>query len=234
MELAQARILVVDDDLAIARAVALLLEKEGYAISVANDGAEALALLENNVIDLIILDVMMPKLDGLSTAMKIRQTRHIPIIMLSAKTEASDKILGLSIGADDYMTKPFDGRELVARVNSQLRRYREFSQNSVKSDSLVIGGLSLNPERRAFSVDGVDVYLTVTEFNILQLLMENPNIVFSTEKIYERVWQESGFATENAVMVHIRRIREKIEINPKEPKYLKVVWGVGYKIERNS
>jgi DNA-binding response OmpR family regulator len=225
------RILVVDDDLAIANAVALLLEKEGYVTIIASDGIAALESLNQEPIDLIILDVMMPKLDGLSTAMKIRQAGNIPIIMLSAKSESSDKILGLSIGADDYVTKPFDGSELIARVRSQLRRYLHFGVP--ESDTLTIGGLSLNGKMRTFSVDGLPVYLTATEFNILELLMEHPNIVFSTEKIYERVWQESAYATENAVMVHVRRIREKIEINPKEPKYLKVVWGVGYKIEKN-
>lgn len=231
----EAEILIVDDDKEIAKAISLLLQKEGYKTAIAFDGMEALAILEARQIHLIILDIMMPKLNGLSVAMKVRETKNIPIIMLSAKSEATDKILGLSLGADDYVTKPFDPSELVARVTSQLRRYLQLGVKKTDIEAgITVGGLILNTDTKTFLVDGHAVKLTVTEFKILELLMSNPNIVFSAEQIYERVWQETAYATENAVMVHVRRIREKIEINPKEPKYLKVVWGVGYKIEKNS
>ena len=231
----QARILVVDDDKEIAHIVQILLEKEGYDVIEVYDGVQALEIIEqNNDVQLIILDVMMPKLNGLTALMKIRETRNIPVIMLSAKTEQSDKIIGLSMGADDYITKPFDAAELVARVSSQLRRYTQFGVQSqtTNNDLLCIGGLILSLDAKSLQVDGTDVKLTATEFKILELLMSHPNKVFSAEHIYTSVWQEEAYSSENAVMVHIRRIREKIEINPKEPKYLKVVWGIGYKIEK--
>ncbi len=230
----KARILVVDDDKEIANAIDKLLSLEGYEVIKAYNGLEALDALVVNSIHLILLDVMMPKLDGLSTTMKIREKKNIPIIILSAKSEDSDKILGLSMGADDYVTKPFNPQELVARVKSQLRRYMYLGDmGNTSSKSLIqVGGLILNNESKELRVDGEIVRLTPTEFKILELLMDNAGIVFSSEQIYEKVWEEEAYSVENTVMVHIRRIREKIEINPKEPKYLKVVWGIGYKIEK--
>ncbi|MBZ2176005.1 response regulator transcription factor [Schnuerera sp. xch1] len=227
-------ILVVDDDREIANAIQKLLEFEGYKVIKAYNGMEALDVLVTNNIQLILLDVMMPKLDGLSTTMRIRQDKNIPIIILSAKTEDSDKILGLSMGADDYVTKPFNPQELVARVKSQLRRYMQLGDmgNIKNSSQIVVGGLNIDTETKQFKVDGEYVKLTPTEFKIMEFLMSNAGIVFSAEQIYERVWHEEAYSVENTVMVHIRRIREKIEINPKEPKYLKVVWGIGYKIEK--
>lgn len=230
----KARILVVDDDKEIANAIDKLLTLEGYEVVKAYNGLEALDALVVNNIQLILLDVMMPKLDGLSTTMKIREKKNIPIIILSAKSEDSDKILGLSMGADDYMTKPFNPQELVARVKSQLRRYMFLGDmgNVSTSSLLQTGGLCLNRETKEFTVDGEGVRLTPTEFKMMDLLMSNLGMVFSAEQIYEKVWEEEAYSVENTVMVHIRRIREKIEINPKEPKYLKVVWGIGYKIEK--
>lgn len=230
----EARILVVDDDREIAAAIQKLLEKEGYEAVLAYDGLEALDAMVTQNVQLIILDVMMPKLDGLSTTMKIREKRNIPIIILSAKSEDSDKILGLSMGADDYVTKPFNPRELVARVKSQLRRYMTLGDmgNGSSASQLVVGGLCLDTEAKQLTVDGEPVRLTAKEVGILELLMKHPGIVFSAEKIYERVWNAEPYSVENTVMVHIRRIREKIEINPKEPNYLKVVWGIGYKMEK--
>ncbi len=227
-----ANILVVDDDREIVFAIAKLLEKEGLKVIKAYDGVEALDALVADRIDLIIIDVMMPRLDGLSAIMKIRERRNVPIIIISAKSEESDKILGLGIGADDYVTKPYNRLELLARVKSLLRRFLVLgSSNTNDDDTITIGGLQLNKNAKNVSVDGEPVKLTVTEYNILKLLMENKGTVFSAETIYSRVWNEDAYAVENTVMVHIRRIREKIEINPKEPKYLKVVWGIGYKIE---
>ena len=230
----KARILVVDDDKEIANAIDKLLSLEGYEVIKAYNGLEALDALVVNSIQLILLDVMMPKLDGLSTTMKIREKKNIPIIILSAKSEDSDKILGLSMGADDYITKPFNPQELVARVKSQLRRYMYLGDmgNTSGKSLIQVGGLILNNESKELRVDGELVRLTPTEFKILELLMDNAGIVFSSEQIYEKVWEEEAYSVENTVMVHIRRIREKIEINPKEPKYLKVVWGIGYKIEK--
>jgi len=229
-----ARILVVDDDMEIARAIEKLLTLEGYEVIKAYNGLEALDALVVNNIQLIVLDVMMPKLDGLSATMKIRESKNIPIIILSAKSEDSDKILGLSMGADDYVTKPYNPQELVARVRSQLRRYLHLGSmdNIVKSSQLSVGGLFLDTDTKQLAVDGELAKLTATEYKILELLMTNAGTVFSAESIYERVWNEEAYSVENTVMVHIRRIREKIEINPKEPKYLKVVWGIGYKIEK--
>lgn len=226
-------ILVVDDDREIVRSLARLLELEGYRVYKAYHGMEALDILLSEQIHLILLDVMMPRLNGLSALMKIREKNNIPVIMLSAKTEESDKVLGLSMGADDYVTKPYNTAELMARVKSQLRRY--FSLGAAISggnDVLKNGGLVLNKNTKALTVDGEPVRLTATEYKIMELLMSHPGYVFSAEEIYTRVWQEEAYGVENTVMVHIRRIREKIEITPKNPKYLKVVWGIGYKIEK--
>ena len=219
-------ILVVDDDPEIVRAIAILLEKEGYQVLKAYNGMEALEQAINPALRLIIIDVMMPRLDGLSAVMKIREKRNLPIIVLSAKSEDSDKVLGLSMGADDYIAKPFHPQELVARVRSQLRRYTQLGDVNAQSQGgeIVNGRLCYRPEE--------PVKLTATELKIVDLLMRNLGRVFPAEEIYRRVWNEEAYATENTVMVHIRRIREKIELNPKEPEYLKVVWGIGYKIEK--
>jgi len=229
-----AGILVVDDDREIAGAIEKLLESEGFQVQKAYDGKEALEALVSGGIQLILMDVMMPRLDGLSATLKIRESRNIPIIILSAKSEDSDKILGLSMGADDYVTKPFNPDELVARVKSQLRRYMLLGDmgNGSKANQIAIGGLLLDLDAKQLTVDGEPVHLTAKEFQILEFLMKHAGMVFSAEKIYERVWKEKPYSVENTVMVHIRRIREKIEINPKEPNYLKVVWGIGYKIEK--
>ena len=227
-------ILVVDDDPEIVRAIAVLLEKEGYQVLKAYNGMEALEQAVNPALRLIIIDVMMPRLDGLSAVMKIREKRNLPIIVLSAKSEDSDKVLGLSMGADDYIAKPFHPQELVARVRSQLRRYTQLGDVNAQSQGgeIVNGRLCYRPEERVLLVDGEPVKLTATELKIVDLLMRNLGRVFPAEEIYRRVWNEEAYATENTVMVHIRRIREKIELNPKEPEYLKVVWGIGYKIEK--
>jgi len=227
-------VLVVDDDKEIVRAIVKLLEMEDISSLTAYDGLSALDILTSQKVQLLILDVMMPRLDGLSATLKIREKKNIPIIILSAKSEDSDKILGLSMGADDYIVKPFNPQELVARVKSQLRRYIHLGSlgNDIGNNQLRVGGLTLDIDTKELTVDGEAVRLTATEYRILELLMSNPGIVFSAERIYQRVWNEVGFAVENTVMVHIRHIREKIEINPKDPKYLKVVWGIGYKIEK--
>ena len=229
-----ATVLVVDDDREIAGAIQKLLSRESYSVLVAYDGLEALDMLTQNRVQLILLDVMMPRMDGLSATLQIRQSRNIPIIILSAKSEDSDKVLGLSMGADDYVTKPFNPPELIARVRSQLRRYMLLGDVTAeqRTSQLTSGGLSLDMEAKQLLVDGEPTRLTATEYRIVELLMQHMGRVFSAEEIYERVWNEEAFAVENTVMVHIRRIREKIEINPKEPKYLKVVWGIGYKIEK--
>lgn len=228
-------ILVVDDDREIVAAIAKNLEAEGYVVFQAYDGLQALELITREEIHLVLLDIMMPNLDGLSATMKIREKKNIPIILLSAKSEDSDKVLGLTMGADDYIAKPFSPMELMARVRSQLRRYMQLGDYSGRQSGkkLVVGGLLLDLESKQLYVDGDPVKLTATEYKILQLLMRNPGRVFSAEEIYERVWEEDGYAVENTVMVHIRRIREKIEINPREPRYLKVVWGIGYKMEKD-
>jgi DNA-binding response OmpR family regulator len=235
--MSQETILVADDDREIVKAIQKLLEMEGYHVLTAYNGLEALEQLIEKEVHLIILDIMMPKLDGLSTMMKIRENKNIPILLLSAKTEESDKVLGLSMGADDYISKPYQPAELVARVKSALRRYLYLGNNRTTTEekevnSIENGGLTLNLDEKQIYVDGEPVKLTATEYRIVELLMRNRGRVFSAEEIYERVWKEQAFATENTVMVHIRRIREKIEINPKVPKYLKVVWGIGYKMEK--
>ncbi|QNO17110.1 response regulator transcription factor [Caproicibacterium amylolyticum] len=228
------KILVVDDDREITKAIALLLQKEGLAAECAYDGMEALEKVTDPQVCLLIIDVMMPKLDGLSAVLRIREKRNLPILVLSAKSEDSDKILGLSMGADDYITKPFNPMELMARVKSQLRRYKTLgSRNEEQRQGILrTGRLAFNPTAKQLTADGEAIHLTATETKIVALLMENLGRVFSAEEIYRRVWDEDAYSVENTVMVHIRRIREKIELNPKEPEYLKVVWGLGYKIEK--
>ena len=225
-------ILVCDDDREIVDAIDIYLSNEGYHILKAYDGIQALKAVEENEIHLIILDIMMPNLDGNRATKKIREEYSIPIIMLSAKSEDVDKILGLNIGADDYITKPFNPLELIARVKSALRRYTSLGSMVQKSNTYVSGGLVLDDDLKTVTLDGEDVKLTPLEYKILRLLLKNAGKVFSIEEIYETVWNEPSFSPENTVSVHIRRIREKIEINPREPKYLKVVWGIGYKIEK--
>lgn len=227
-------ILVVDDDKEIVDAIEIYLTNEGFSVFKAEDGLEALEFLVDNNIHLIIMDIMMPRMDGIRATLKIREEKNIPIILLSAKSEDTDKILGLNMGADDYITKPFNPLELIARVKSQLRRYvtlgnlhKEETNNLLKS-----GGLELDGSTKEVFVDGESVKLTPIEFKILELLLKNKGRVFSMEEIYEKVWNEPSYNVDNTVAVHIRRIREKIEINPKEPRYLKVVWGIGYKIEK--
>lgn len=224
-------ILVVDDEKDIREVVEIYLLNEGFEVILACDGLEALEKLRDTNIDLIILDIMMPQLDGVRTCVKIREEKKMPIIMLSAKSEDSDKILGLNIGADDYVVKPFNPLELVARVKSQLRRTTSFNEpREENSDEISIDGLVINIATREVFVDDKFVRLTPREFDILKVLSSNIGRVLSTEQIYERVWEEPFFNSDNTVAVHIRNIREKIEINPKEPKYIKLVWGVGYKI----
>lgn len=227
-------VLVVDDDREIVKAIALLLEKEGYQVLKAYDGMEALELAAEKPVRLIIMDVMMPRLDGLSAVMKIRERKNLPIIVLSAKSEETDKILGLSMGADDYVAKPFSPQELVARVKSQLRRYTMLGDIHAESmdDGIQNGRLCYRISERTLYADGEPVKLTATETKIVELLIRNPGRIFPAEEIYSRVWGEEAFSAENTVMVHIRRIREKIELNPKKPEYLKVVWGIGYKMEK--
>lgn len=226
-------ILVVDDDKEIVHAISIYLEKEGYEVLCAYDGIEAVELTMNRDIHLILIDVMMPRQNGLAAILKIRESRNLPIIVLSAKSEDSDKILGLSMGADDYITKPFNPQELVARVKSQLRRYTTLGDIHATAQNLItIGRLTFDTENHTLTADGEPVRLTATETKIVELLMKNAGRIFPAEEIYRRVWNEPAFSAENTVMVHIRRIREKIEINPKEPEYLKVVWGIGYKIDK--
>ena len=225
-------VLVVDDDKEICDSIGIYLKNEGLNVLKAYDGLQALEMLSDNTVHLILLDIMMPRLDGIGAMVKIRQDRNIPIILISAKSEDTDKILGLNMGADDYITKPFNPLELIARVRSAQRRYVTLGDMPKQENVLKTGGLVLNTVDKTLTVDGEYVKLTPIEFRILELLMENQNRVFPIDEIYERVWNEPSFAPENTVAVHIRRIREKIEINPKEPKYLKVVWGIGYKIEK--
>ena len=228
------QILVCDDDKEIVEAIEIYLAQEGYRVLKAYDGQEALQVLEKEKVDLLILDVMMPRLDGIRATLRIREQNSVPIIILSAKSEDADKILGLNIGADDYVTKPFNPLELVARVKSQLRRYTQLgSQVEAPGAALyTTGGLSIDDDRKEVRVDGEPVKLTPMEYNILLLLMKNQGKVFSINQIYEAIWGEEAIGADNTVAVHIRHIREKIEINPKEPRYLKVVWGIGYKVEK--
>ena len=225
-------ILVCDDDREIVNAIEIYLSNEGYTIFKAYDGLEALNIVEKEELHLIIMDVMMPKMDGLRATMKIREENNIPIIILSAKSEDYDKITGLNVGADDYITKPFNPLELIARVKSLLRRYTNLGSLEKKSGVFKTGGLVIDDEQKSVEIDGKPISLTPIEYGILKMLTENAGRVFSMDQIYETVWNEPAYNPENTVAVHIRRIREKIEINPKDPKYLKVVWGVGYKIEK--
>lgn len=225
-------ILVCDDDKEIVEAIQIYLEQEGYEVLTAYDGMQALSQIRQNRIDLLVIDVMMPKLDGIHATMKIREESKVPVIIISAKSEDADKILGLNIGADDYVTKPFNPLELVARVKSQLRRYDMMSEDKPSGGMTYrLGGLEMDDERKQVYMDGQLIKMTPLEYNILLLLMKHPGKVFSSRQIYESIWNEDGYAAENTVAVHIRHIREKIEIDPKEPRYLKVVWGVGYKLE---
>ena len=227
-------ILICDDDKEIAAAIAVYLGNEGYRTFTAHDGREALVALEENDIQLIIMDIMMPKLDGLNATMEIRKERNIPIILLSAKSEDMDKITGLSLGADDYVTKPFNPLELIARVKSQLRRYTVLGgAPAPQSGVFAVDGLVIDDNLKSVTVDGEEKKLTPLEYKIALLLIRFPGRVFSIDEIYERVWQEDAFEAQNTVAVHIRRIREKIEIDPKNPRYIKVVWGIGYKIEKS-
>lgn len=229
-----AKILVCDDDKDIVEAIDIYLTQEGYEVLKAYDGDEAIKVLKSNEVDLLIMDVMMPRLDGIRATLKIRENMSLPIIILSAKSEDADKILGLNIGADDYMTKPFNPLELVARVKSQLRRYTQLG-STARSDNqseFRTGGVVIRDDLKEVTVDGEKVKLTPIEYNILLLLVKNQGKVFSINQIYENIWNEEAIGADNTVAVHIRHIREKIEINPKEPRYLKVVWGVGYKVEK--
>ena len=230
-------VLIVEDDTEIRDGIEIYLRNQGYEVFKAGDGIEGLEVVRTETIHLAIIDVMMQRMDGIRMVMELRKTYNFPVIMLSAKSEEVDKIMGLNMGADDYVTKPFQPLELLARVNSQLRRYTQFSQMShadeKKGKIYRIGGLELNEDTVEVRVDGEPVKMTPMEFKILLLLIKSPGRVFSAEEIYERVWEERAINTDT-VMVHVRHIREKIEINPKEPKYLKVVWGVGYKIEKIS
>lgn len=231
-----ANILICDDDKEIVDAIESYLKNEGYKVYKAYDGEEAIRILKAEDIQLLIMDVMMPKLDGIHATLKIREYSSIPIIMLSAKTEDTDKILGLNVGADDYVSKPFNPLELIARVKSNLRRYTKLGNMSAPEESNVyrIGGLCMDDDTKEVTVDGEPVRLTPIEYSILLLLVKNPGRVYSIDQIYENIWNEAAIGADNTVAVHIRHIREKIEINPKEPKYLKVVWGVGYKVEKQN
>ncbi|MBO5221723.1 MAG: response regulator transcription factor [Clostridia bacterium] len=229
-----ATVLVVDDDPEIVSAITKLLEMEGYSVLKAYDGLEALEVLSQNKVHLILMDLMMPRVDGLSAVMRIRKDNNIPIIILSARTEDNDKILGLNVGADDYIAKPYNPMELLARVGSQLRRYFRLGASDGGDDgnSLRVGGLRMDLTTKTFYVDERPVKLTSTEYRIMEVFMRAPGTVYSAEEIYKAAWKEEPHAAENTVTVHIRRIREKIEIDPRDPRYLKVVWGIGYKLEK--
>lgn len=227
------KILIVDDDKEIRKLISVYLENEGMQTQTAEDAIEAMKMLEKNEFDLIILDIMMPKLDGIQACMKIREERSMPIIMLSAKSEDMDKVQGLTAGADDYLSKPFNPLELIARVKSQLRRYKKYNTDSNMDKNVIeIGDLLINTDTRQVWVQRKEVRLTPKEFDILELLARNKGIVLSVEKIYETVWREDFYKSDNTVMVHITKIRDKIEVNPKQPIYIKTIWGVGYKIWR--
>ncbi len=224
-------ILVCDDEKDIVSALKIYLTADGYQVFEAYNGREALKVLNEHEIHLVLMDIMMPELDGISAMVKIREMSNVPVILLTAKSEDTDKILGLTVGADDYITKPFNPVEVQARVKSQLRRYMLLGGGNVKSETLVIGGIELDDRTKEVTLDGERVSLTRTEYDILKLLMENPGKVFSPNQIYEQVWKDNPYGTENTVAVHIRHLREKVEYNPAEPRYLKVVWGRGYKME---
>ena len=225
-------VLVCDDDIAILDSVEIYLKLEGYNVLRAENGVQALEQVKDNEVHCVVLDIMMPGLDGLQATLRLRENHNIPIILLSAKSEDTDKITGLSFGADDYVTKPFNPLELMARVKSQIRRYTALGSMEKKEGVITSGGLSLDTLAKELTLDGEPIKLTATEYGIIRVLMENLGRVLSTGQIYEAVWEEPSFNTEKTVTVHIRRIREKLEINPKDPKYLKVVWGIGYKIEK--
>ena len=229
-----AKILVCDDDKEIVEAIEIYLTQDGHQVLEAYDGIEAVEILKKESVDLLIMDIMMPRMDGIRATLKIREKHNIPIIILSAKSEDADKILGLNIGADDYITKPFNPLELVARVKSHLRRYMQLGSTTIKESEAIytVGGLAINDDLKEVTVDCEPVKLTPIEYNILLLLVKHQGKVFSIDQIYENIWNENAVGVDNTVAVHIRHIREKIEINPKEPRYLKVVWGVGYKIEK--
>jgi len=227
-------ILICDDDTDILAALKIYLSSEDYRIFTATTGKQAVEAVKQNDIQLILMDIMMPELDGIAATARLRQEYNIPIILLTAKSEDSDKVLGLNIGADDYITKPFNPVEVLARVKSQLRRYTDLGGMEKKPDHLVIGGVDIYDEAKTVTVDGEPVSLTPIEYNILRLLMESPGRVYSSAQIYLQVWNENACGSENAVAVHIRHLREKIEINPSEPRYLKVVWGQGYKMEKGE
>ena len=231
-----AKILVCDDDKEIVEAIEIYLTQDGHQVLEAYDGIEAVEILKKESVDLLIMDIMMPRMDGIRATLKIREKHNIPIIILSAKSEDADKILGLNIGADDYITKPFNPLELVARVKSHLRRYMQLGSTTIKESEAVytVGGLAINDDLKEVTVDGEPVKLTPIEYNILLLLVKHQGKVFSIDQIYENIWNENAVGVDNTVAVHIRHIREKIEINPKEPRYLKVVWGVGYKNEKQK
>ena len=225
-------ILICDDQPDIVNALKIYLAPEGYVLYEAFDGQQALELVRSREIHLILMDIMMPKMDGITATAKIREFSNVPIILLTAKSETEDKVLGLNVGADDYITKPFVPVEVLARVRSQLRRYAKLGSRGERAEgSVTIGGITLNDRSKTVTVDGESVSLTPTEYAILHLLMKNPGRVYSTKRLYEAVWQEAALGSEGAVAVHIRHLREKIEINPSEPRYLKVVWGQGYKLE---
>ena len=229
-------VLVCDDEKDIVSALQIYLKSEGYQVFSAYNGKEALKIINREDIQLVLMDIMMPEMDGIEAMCKIREISNVPVILLTAKSEDTDKILGLSMGADDYVTKPYNPHELAARVRSQLRRYTLLGDvHAEKREGEIVNGrLSYDPERRELKADGELVKLTATELKIVDLLMRNPGRVFPAEEIYQRVWQSDSYACENTVMVHIRRIREKIELNPKEPDYIKVVWGIGYKMEQHN
>ena len=228
-------ILVCDDDKEIVSAIEIYLSKESYNVLKAYNGEECIEILKQNTIHLVLLDIMMPKKDGIETIVEIRKQNSIPVIMLSAKSEDEDKIKGLDLGADDYVTKPFNPQELIARVRSSLRRYTKLGAIKDEKEENVYrtGGLEINDNLKKVMVDGKEVKLTPTEYNILKFLTKNKGIVYSIEQIYQSIWEEDCYGAENIIAVHIRHIREKIEINPKEPRYLKVIWGVGYKVEKD-
>lgn len=231
----QYHILVVDDDKEIVDSISIFLQNDGYHVIKAYDGIEAMERLNDNEVHLILLDVMMPKMDGIKALLKIREKRNIPVILVSAKSEDTDKIIGLNMGADDYITKPYNPLELLARVKSQLRRYTTLGNMDQKGSNIIqVGSLKLDTDKKELTVDGEVIKLTPIEYKIVELFMNNLGRVFSIDEIYEKVWNEPSFNADNVVAVHIRRIREKIEINPKEPKYLKVVWGIGYKIDKTQ
>ena len=229
-----ANILICDDERDIVSALKIYLSSEGYTLFEAYTGREALEVVKKHDIHLILMDIMMPEMDGISTTAKLRETCNVPIILLTAKSEDTDKVLGLNMGADDYITKPFNPMEVLARVRSQLRRYTSLGGMEQKPNRIVIGGIALDDDTKTVTVDGEPVSLTPIEYNILLLLMRHPGRVYSSAQIYEKVWNESAFGSEGAVAVHIRHLREKLEINPSEPRYLKVVWGLGYKMEPNN